>query len=506
VPRPLRHAAAAAAVALVAGLVASCSLGSSSHAGAARKPASHPPVVMLVFDEFSTTSLLDGHGHIDATRYPNFARLARESTWFPHATASLDETARAMRALLTGRNTWRFGHATYAENPRNLFTLLGPRYRMDVSEEVSSMCPPRLCPGSRQPDRRAVLHRLSSGRPERFEGWLRSVSPSSRPTFYFKHLLLPHGPWRYLPSGRRFEDTASKKLLSWNIQHFNRWLVQRTYQRHLLQLGSTDRLLGQALDRLKARGLYDRALVVVTADNGESFGRPGNGHEISPQNASDIALSPLFVKLPLQNAGQTVRRHVRVIDLLPTIAGVAHVPLRWQVEGRSLFGAGSSRIPSATVLVERSGRRIGLSYGELRRRAAATYRLKARLFGAGDGVSGLFGIGPHKELHGTPLERWRKLPGNGTRARLDSPERLRNVRLRSGLVPVALMGRISGRDSGRPLDLAVAVNGTVVATAPTFSTRGLQLFSVQIPESALNDGSNRVQLFAVTRGPALRPL
>jgi hypothetical protein len=73
-------------------------------------------------------------------RYPNFARLARDGTWFPYATASLDETARAMRSLFTGRTTWRFAHPTYSAEPRNLFTLLGRRYRMDVSEEVSSMC------------------------------------------------------------------------------------------------------------------------------------------------------------------------------------------------------------------------------------------------------------------------------------------------------------------------------------------------------------------------------
>jgi hypothetical protein len=245
--------------------------------------------------------------------------------------------------------------------------------------------------------------------------------------------------------------------------------------------------------------------VVVTADNGESFGRPGNGHEISTRNAGDIALTPLFVKLPLQQAARTVQRHVRVIDVMPTIARITHVPLRWRVDGHSLFGAGSGRIPAATALVERSGRRIQLSYGALRGRAASTYRLKAKLFGEAGGP-GLFGIGPFKQLHGTALDRWRKLPGNGTRALLDSPGRLRNVRLSSGLLPVNLMGRISGRDSGKALDLAVAVNGTVVATAPTFSTRGRRLFSVQIPETSLHEGDNRVQLFAISRGPALRPL
>jgi hypothetical protein len=506
VPRPLRLTTAAAAAAIAAAVVASCSVGSSSQAGAAPKPARYPPVVMLVFDEFSSTSLLDAHGHIDAVRYPNFARLARDGTWFPYATASLDETARAMRSLFTGRTTWRFAHPTYSAEPRNLFTLLGRRYRMGVSEEVSSICPPSLCRGSRQPDRRTVLHRLSSGRQERFARWLRSVRPSGKPTLYLKHLLFPHGPWRYLPSGRQFEDTASKKLLSWNIQHFNGWLVQRSYQRHLLQLGFTDRLLGQALDRLEATGLYNRSLVVVTADNGESFGRLGNGHEIGSGSEGDIALTPLIVKLPFQQARQTVQRHVRVIDVLPTIARITHTPLRWRVEGRSLFGPGASRIPASTVLVQRSGRRVDLSFGALRRRAASTYRLKARLFGEGNGAPGLYGIGPFKQLHDTPLDRWPKLPGNGTRALPDSPGRFRNVRLSSGLLPVNLMGRISGRDAGKAIDLAVAVNGTVVATAPTFSTLGRRLFSVQIPEASLHEGGNRVQFFAISRGSALRPL
>jgi hypothetical protein len=479
---------------------------SSSHAGAPPKPAKHPPVVMLVFDEFSTTSLVDAGGHIDAARYPNFARLAREGTWFPYATASLDETGRAMRSLLTGRNTWKFAHPTYAATPRNLFTLLGRRYRMHVSEEVSSMCPRRLCPGTIPSSKQLVLHRLATGRPERFERWLRGVRPSSRPTLYLKHLLLPHGPWRYLPDGRRFEDTASRKLLSWNLQHFNPWLVQRSYQRHLLQLGFTDRLLGQALDKLRRTGLYDRALVVVTADNGEGFGRLGNGHEISRTNAGDIGLTPLFVKLPYQRAGRTEPRHVRIMDVLPTIASVTHLRPSWRVDGRPLFGAGSRRIPAGTVLVKRSGARVTLSYGELRRRAAAARRLKARLFGSGDGPPGLYGMGPHRELHGTPLSRWNPLPGNGTRALLDAPGRLQRVRLASGLVPVNLMGRIEGRDAGKPLSLAVAVGDTIVATAPTFTARGRRLFSVQIPDSSLRDGSNRVRFFAIGPGPALRPL
>ena len=190
---------------------------SCSDGGAPASAPRHPPVVMIVFDEFSTTSLLDRNHRIDPVRYPSFARLAKDGTWFPNATASLDETGRAMRALLTGRNTWRFAKPTYEANPRNLFTLMARRYRLNVSEEVTSLCPKRLCPSSRPQTRRSVLHKLATGRPERVGRWLRGVRRSSRPTFYFKHVLLPHAPWRYLPSGRRFSDGPSQRRYSWNL-------------------------------------------------------------------------------------------------------------------------------------------------------------------------------------------------------------------------------------------------------------------------------------------------
>ena len=117
-----------------------------SDSSPASSPPAHPPVVMIVFDEFSTTSLLGRGGRIDAVRYPNFATLARDGDWFPYNTASVDQTSRAMAALLTGRTPSRRRPATYRNYPRNLFRALGRRYRLRASEEVTSVCPRRLCP------------------------------------------------------------------------------------------------------------------------------------------------------------------------------------------------------------------------------------------------------------------------------------------------------------------------------------------------------------------------
>ena len=69
------------------------------------------PVVLVVFDEFPVSSLLDGNGEIDAVRYPNFAELAHGSTWFRNATTVSYSTTQAVPAILTGSNPEEIGRA-----------------------------------------------------------------------------------------------------------------------------------------------------------------------------------------------------------------------------------------------------------------------------------------------------------------------------------------------------------------------------------------------------------
>jgi hypothetical protein len=192
--------------------------------------------------------------------------------------------------------------------------------------------------------------------------------------------------------------------------------------------------------------------------------------------------------------------------VVPTIARVARLRPDWRLEGRPLFGAGSRQIPSATLMRERSGNSIRLSLRDLRRRSAQALRLKLRLFGSGARLPGLFGIGPHRELVGTPVASWPALPPSGRRADLDNAGRFRAVALDTP--PVKLTGTLAGTESTAPLDVAIAVNGTIVATAPAIAKRqgAARIFSVLIPESSLRAGANSVELFRIEDGPALRPL
>ena len=49
-------------------------------------------------------------------------------------------------------------------------------YRIVASEEATALCPPSSAAGARPPGP-AIIPNMISGRPQRFERWVRSVRP-----------------------------------------------------------------------------------------------------------------------------------------------------------------------------------------------------------------------------------------------------------------------------------------------------------------------------------------
>jgi Sulfatase len=486
----------------------------------AAEVSSETPVVMLVFDELATGSLLDERSEIDAARYPNFAALARESTWFRNAATVDAWTVNAVPALLTGTYPEHGRLPVYSEHPNNLFTLLGNRYRLQVSESLTELCPRDLCPHPSEPfasrmdglfaDAGVVyLHRtlppdLRDGLPSvtgtwgafledateqnrsrlaGFRAFLSSLGPGARPLLAYAHVMFPHFPWEFLPSGKRYDGDVGEipgfEGTAWADDDF---LVAQAHQRYLLQLGFADRMVGELLARLRASGLYDRALVIVLADHGVSF-RPGDRRRaFSETNLEDIAFVPLFVKTPEQGDGRTVDAPVQTVDVLPTIADVLDVDVPWSVEGTSLL---APRARDRYVLV-----------GDRETFRPAVEELLARRSAAVRARSSLFGIGPNRELLGRSVDEFDIAVGVGLSAEVDQTAELSAVDLASGYLPVRLTGRINGGDG--PRDLAVVVNGRIEAVARSYLVDAEERLSVLFPESALTTGVNGVALFAVT--------
>jgi len=85
---------------------------------------------------------------------------------------------------------------------------------------------------------------------------------------------------------------------------------QRGYQRHLLQVGFVDRLLGQVLDRLQQTGLYERSLILLTSDHGICFRYGELRRDVTKSNAIDLLPVVLMMKLPGEKKGGVNDRNV----------------------------------------------------------------------------------------------------------------------------------------------------------------------------------------------------
>jgi hypothetical protein len=108
-------------------------------AAAVHRVDARTPVFLLILDEFPTSSLMKPNGTIDAAQYPNFAALARSSTWYRSAVAVNDYTSWDVPAILSGLFPRHDQLPLVADYPRNLYTLLGASYQIHDAEPVTDL-------------------------------------------------------------------------------------------------------------------------------------------------------------------------------------------------------------------------------------------------------------------------------------------------------------------------------------------------------------------------------
>lgn len=519
--------------------------------------ASTTPVVMVVFDQFPLTSLLGPGNTIDRAAYPAFAELAGGSTWYRNATTVSDYTRWALPAILTGREPVPSGLPVAAHHPASLFTMLGASHRMHVFEPITAMCPREICAvndqslaawmrGMARTLSTAYLHALApadfdASLPPIDQGWQEQAPPpdasigelwyeqhrrgrrrevldfidtigtsgDDRPAFHYLHVLLPHEPFIYFPGGQQFSiETRLPGLIGREVWHDDEWAVTQAYRRHLLQASYVDTLLGQLLARLKETGLYDRSLIVVTSDHGASF-RPGlTFRRITRQTQMDILPVPLFIKHPHQTAGAVSDRNVESIDIAPTMADILDIPLMWNVHGTSAAGTAPER-PIKRAFYQDATRSLSFAGSLLPDLFAANDRKRA-LFGTPD-VNPFYEpeASPARELIGQPLDALRVSDGAPGRFTLDVRGDFSDVDPAGETVPAYLAGTAED-GGGRPVTLAIAVNGRVRATTRTYTFEQDAVYhtwSSVLPPDAFNRGHNTLEIFVVAReaeGAALR--
>ncbi len=83
---------------------------------------SNIPVVFIMFDELSTAGLLGADGRVNAERFPNFAELEGDATFYRQATTVHAFTEHAVPSALTGKLPNQDELPIYANHRQNLFT------------------------------------------------------------------------------------------------------------------------------------------------------------------------------------------------------------------------------------------------------------------------------------------------------------------------------------------------------------------------------------------------
>lgn len=334
------------------------------------------------------------------------------------------------------------------------------------------------------------------GRPARFGQWLQTIDGKVDRTLYFKHVLLPHVPWQYLPTGQMYRKHAQEYIpgLNQGPSFGDKWLLEQGYQRHVMQAGLVDKMVGDLVARLKQVGIYDKALIVITADNGESFLHANHDrHVADPVTFTDIASTPLLIKLPGQHKGDYDDRHVRTFDVVPTVAAAAGVTMPWKVEGHSVLQAGDPSPVRVYREQGEKGRVYTTSLANYDRARRLALERKIRLFS-----HGLYGIGPHPDLIGKPVAQLgTTLEPASTQLNPELRQALTAVNPDGLFVPANLAGRIEGVRRGTPL--AIAVNGTVAAVGYSAQLKGDKAvyFSFFVPPNAFRSGANAARVYKI---------
>ena len=524
-------------------------------------------VVFVVLDEFQLAAILDDDGSVDGVKFPNLKRLAGISTWYPNATTVHDNSLHAVPAILTGQYPQAGLQATAEDHPLSVFTLLGSTHEMRVNEDFTQVCPVSVCetsqPQQSQVDRLSSLgadstvaymhvivptrlrYRLPAigtrwggfvaedtsvspedtpieepsigpiekelseltggeSRATDYGAFLDSFDPELGPTLYYLHVDMPHAPWSYLPSGKRYPYAdhipGSTPEGQWRDDE---WYTQQANGRFLMNAGFADQLVGRTLDRLEELAMLDETLVIFTSDHGENFEVGESRRALMEENVAAMAGVPLFVKYPAQATGGVDRRNAQTVDVVPTIVEALGGFVA-DVDGTSLRSAVS---PSLKEFSTDAGTEFSLSVEEYSELAAIFFDEQRVLWPGGISVeAAVAAMGPRSDLNGTAVMDLEVLDESGG-VDVETAGFTRNFDADGFYDPVAVLADVTAPDGQLPEFYAVAVNGTILTTISAYEADGgtARIYGI-VPPNSFRQGENTVEVFGILGNPGATQL
>jgi len=499
--------------------------GKNSVAGAAASPSD---IVWIMLDELPVASLLDGNGQIDANAFPNFALLASESRWFRNTSTVAPNTTTALPAMMTSRYPEGTPAPDYRSHPNNFFTVLQNSHELNVQESVTQLCPPDVCEpfataeGGVAPLVRSAasgwFNRLRQSRNEgakvelntftdavkyaglhdqiRIDSFATSLlAPRAQPRLDYAHLVVPHFPWEILPDGHTYtapngELMRGAIVFTWGTPYS----ADAAKLRHLLQLQYVDAQLGRMITNMKASGLWDNALIVVSADHGVSFRIEQPFRAVTTGNAWEVLWPPLFIRGADFSAGID-DRPVSVMDIFPTIADVQGIAVPWEMQGRSLRQPppavpDTQRLVRTNILNQLPASDLA-DYGVADIPSNFETVLRAPRWSSGTDALKMFRHGDPYGIVGARADALPEGPPAEVTVKLQSGEPTFNLDATSAELPAYFEGDATPQYATG--NLAVVFNGTIVGVIPLDAAG---VFGM-LPEALFVAGTNTFSLHLI---------
>ena len=307
-------------------------------APAGRGGSAHPNVLLVTIDTLRADRL-GCYGYARAST-PVLDGLAGRGVRFSTAIAHVPLTAPSHASILTGHTPLGHGmrdnggfvlpagvrsvaedfrQAGYATAAFVSGFPLNRRFGLDRGFDAYDDHLPR----GNDPRRTAHVERAADLTTDAALRWLESradAGPARTPWFAWVHYYDPHAP--YEPPGDLGPRFASSPYDG--------------------EVAFVDQQLGRLLRVVEGQGGVGNALVLVTADHGESLGEHGEDtHGIFVYDST--LRVPWIMTGPGIGAGRVSPVVARGIDVTPTLLDYAGLPARPDVEGRSLRAAADGR-------------------------------------------------------------------------------------------------------------------------------------------------------------------
>ena len=280
--------------------------------------AQSPPNVLLVTLDTVRADRIGAYGYAPAAT-PALDRLAREGVRFADATTQAPLTAPAHAAILTGTYPARLGVRDNATTPvpesattaAELFKARGYQTAGFAGAFILA-APYGFAQGFDHFDadfagfsdsQKLQVQRRGGAVVDAALAWLNRARP--QPFFAWVHLYDAHAPYEPpAPFDARFKASPYDGEVAY-----------------------VDACIGRLVAALEASSRLDRTIVAVVGDHGESLGEHGE-QEHGMFLYEGVLRIPWILRLPGRaHAGLVVAEQVRAIDVLPTLAALAGMPV-----------------------------------------------------------------------------------------------------------------------------------------------------------------------------------